>query len=146
MSDEVTILTDSESSLKKIFRNSHSTPLSLKEANSTEYPLIQEIRKRKNAIQAKIKFKWVKSHQDGNLSKEAKMNQEADTHANLQHGERGWWKSRNTMGMLPEQKVQIFFDGDQYDRDYKLQASRHYHGQMAETYIRRKLQITQKAM
>ena len=62
------------------------------------------------------------------------MNNAADEHANLQHSEKGKWRSRECMGMLPLQRVQIYFDGDQYDRDYKLQTCRYYHGPTTKAY------------
>ena len=143
---DVTIFTDSESSIKRILGNKDAVPCSMKEANSKEFPLVQEIRNQIGTNRANITLKWVKSHQDQNQALDARMNKAADEHANLQHSEKGQWRSRERMGMLPLQRVQIFFDGDQYDRDYKLQARRHYHGPTTEAYIQRKLCISNEAM
>ena len=50
------------------------------------------------------------------------------------------------MKFLPHQKIQIFFHEDQYDRDYKIQARRHYHGPWVERYIQEKMSLSHSAM
>ena len=93
-----------------------------------------------------IRFNWVESHQDNSKRKEVRMNEEADEHADKQYEEKGDNRSKSEMQFLPHQTVQIFFHGDQYDRDYKIQASRHYHGPWAEKYIQEKMSLSNTAM
>ena len=64
----------------------------------------------------------------------------------MQYEAKGENISKSTMLALPHQVVQIFFHGDQYDRHYKIEARRHYHGPKAEDYIRRKMKLSSTAM
>ena len=111
--------TDSESSLKKINKSKELTPFSIREAVSKEYPLLQEIRYMRHQLPTGIRFDWVESHQGNSERKEVQLNEEADVHANKQYGEKGECRSKPKMHFLPHQTVQIFFHGDQYDRDHK---------------------------
>ena len=63
---------------------------------------------------------------------EVKLNEEADEYADKQYEARGEKRSRKTMAILPHQGVQITFQDDQYDREYKLEARRNYHSLKAE--------------
>ena len=92
-----------------------------------------------------MQLKWVKSHQKGE-DQASILNEEADKCADRQHKEMGQQRSRPHMMMQPLQKVQVLFEGYQYDRDLAKQASRHYHGSKAEHYIQRKMKMTATAM
>ena len=48
--------------------------------------------------------------------------------------------------MPPHQMVQIFFEGDQYDHDFKTKAFRNYNIPEVEQYIQRKLKFPTKGM
>ena len=83
-------------------------------------------------------YGYANTHQEEIRKKEVRLNKEADEYADKQYEATGENKSKSTMLALPHQVVQIYFQGDQYDRHYKVEARRHYHGPRAEEYIQKK--------
>ena len=45
------------------------------------------------------------------------LNKLADAAAEEQHQVSGYWRSQKTRHILPNQKVQLYIDGEQYDED-----------------------------
>ena len=64
----------------------------------------------------------------------------------MNYEEKGDCRSKTKMLPLPHQTVQIFFQGDQYDRDYKTEARRHYYGTKVEEYIEQKMDLSSVEM
>ena len=140
------IFCDNERAVIRVNELYDTYPQTVREAMEAEHDLLYEINKVKMNIKHDIQVAWVKGHVQHPTSLEETLNIKADRLAKANRDQTAEHRGKLVAEQLPNQSIRVTLGETTYSSHILTEANRHVYGYEAEDYIRKKFNISTKAM